>query len=457
MSRKALLVCLVGMLIVVFSFGNAMAFDPNWKANQQKLFDQIPVKVGDVIDSSNWQKVEGLLPPSVLDWVKKGEFVLNIGEFKYDFSSDETWDKATQANKGKYKLGPIKEIIEVATGKYPTYINGRPFPDVDLKNDPDAGAKLMHNNALEQLRMGAMSEDFNVEWIGESRGLEREISSWWYQYAFLTRPDGKELPNPMKTSRIEIITMTAPYDIAGNVLLKHHWLDGSEQRFVMYIPAIRRVKKMSAANHSDPFFGTDLTNDDAAGWNATNTSAKWRLLEEKIILLPKAYYVAEHPDQFVEQSDGSWKAAPGIGNMKWGYADPEWKGAKWAPLHAVWIPRKVYVIEAIPVDPYYNYGRFHLYVDKESMTTSYNMIFNRADEYWKTILVDSTCVKWRKDNQKIFTLYPWYVAVDDKTHHASICSSRGKTPKGREFNITFDSPQNTPSMYRDDKIATMAK
>ena len=35
---------------------------------------------GDVIDSSNWQKAEGLLPVPVLDWVKRGEFILNIGE-----------------------------------------------------------------------------------------------------------------------------------------------------------------------------------------------------------------------------------------------------------------------------------------------------------------------------------------------------------------------------------------
>jgi len=28
----------------VLSFQTAMAYDPNWKANQQKLFDQIPVK-----------------------------------------------------------------------------------------------------------------------------------------------------------------------------------------------------------------------------------------------------------------------------------------------------------------------------------------------------------------------------------------------------------------------------
>ena len=36
------------------------------------------VSPGDVIDKTNWQKVEGLLPLSVLDWVKKGEVTTRI-------------------------------------------------------------------------------------------------------------------------------------------------------------------------------------------------------------------------------------------------------------------------------------------------------------------------------------------------------------------------------------------
>ena len=55
---------------------------------------------GDVIDKTNWQKVEGLLPESVLNWVKKGEFILNIGELQWD--PNDYWTEACIAYPSNY-------------------------------------------------------------------------------------------------------------------------------------------------------------------------------------------------------------------------------------------------------------------------------------------------------------------------------------------------------------------
>ena len=41
------------------------------------------VAPGDVIDKTNWEKAQDLLPEPVLDWVKKGDFILNIHGLKY--------------------------------------------------------------------------------------------------------------------------------------------------------------------------------------------------------------------------------------------------------------------------------------------------------------------------------------------------------------------------------------
>ena len=77
------------------------------------------VSAGDVIDSSNWQKAEGLLPESVLNWVKKGEYILDIDEMKCnprDFFPPAA-KKALVTDVGKYDLDDESRIIEVATGK----------------------------------------------------------------------------------------------------------------------------------------------------------------------------------------------------------------------------------------------------------------------------------------------------------------------------------------------------
>ena len=38
---------------------------------------------GDVIDKSNWQKIEGLVPEPVLNWIKQGDSI-KIGELDYN-------------------------------------------------------------------------------------------------------------------------------------------------------------------------------------------------------------------------------------------------------------------------------------------------------------------------------------------------------------------------------------
>lgn len=42
------------------------------------------VTPGETIDKTNWQKAEGLLPDPVLNYVKKGDFILHIGKLNYD-------------------------------------------------------------------------------------------------------------------------------------------------------------------------------------------------------------------------------------------------------------------------------------------------------------------------------------------------------------------------------------
>ena len=101
------------------------------------------VSPGDVVDKTNWQKVEGLVPNSVLNWVKKGDFVMPVTELNYD--PGDFWpDAAVQSfetNKGKFRMSPDGLILEAATGKTPEHIVGVPFPDVDL-SDAQAAPKL---------------------------------------------------------------------------------------------------------------------------------------------------------------------------------------------------------------------------------------------------------------------------------------------------------------------------
>ncbi|MBW2143465.1 MAG: hypothetical protein JRG75_03595, partial [Deltaproteobacteria bacterium] len=144
-NKKLMLLCLLVSCLFIFITQNAMA-GADWKEKQEQMFAQIPVKPGDVVTASNWEKVKGLLPEPFLEHgVKTGDWILKIGEYEYDHDYDAAYYGLSAKNKGKYGLGSNKEIIDLATGIFPMYVEGRPFPEIDAKNDPDGPIKVMHN------------------------------------------------------------------------------------------------------------------------------------------------------------------------------------------------------------------------------------------------------------------------------------------------------------------------
>ena len=121
------------------------------------------VSPGDVIDSSNWQKLEGLVPDPVLNWVKKGGWILGIEELNFDLAAyfPDFALEAMKTNAGKYGLDEDGGIVDLKTGKMPEHIIGLPFPEID-PNDPGAAVKIMHNNHYMQYSYWGISVCLSV-------------------------------------------------------------------------------------------------------------------------------------------------------------------------------------------------------------------------------------------------------------------------------------------------------
>ncbi len=453
MSKKKIFQCFLVLLIIVGSIIETIAYDPNWEEHQRQNYIAIGLKSGDVVNAENWQKVNNCLPPSVVEWVKKGEFEIELGEFKYDYSNDEAYDQRCLKNEGKYAIGDRDQIVEKATGKIPTYVDARPFPVLDILNDPQAGLKLIHNSMIDRFRPGCSETGYDIQWISD-RGFDRYLQAENLIYYFWVRPDGKALPNPQKVKRLELVVIKEPFDLSGAAILNHYWLDGSPERFVQYIPAIRRIKKMNSTDRSSPFFGTDFSSDDGAGFNGQPESMEWKFIEEKIILAPHAKWNLAQPDIFTKEPNGSWKSGPG-GKLEWGYENPEKKyNVAWQPLFVKWVPRKMYVLSMSAKDPYYAYGDQLIYIDAEANNIVYKIIWDKSGQYWKTLVVNCDPAQW--GGNRSMTLQVFYIAVDDKTHHASACDARGKRGKYHYYTI-FGDPANNTRIYKDEYIATMGR
>jgi len=95
MFRKLLTVTLILGLVIAFLVEDATGTDLKWREKQQALFDEIGMKPGDIIEVADWKRIDGLLPFSMVEWLKKGYLPnVRIAEFKYDISTDDEWINA---------------------------------------------------------------------------------------------------------------------------------------------------------------------------------------------------------------------------------------------------------------------------------------------------------------------------------------------------------------------------
>jgi len=436
------------VLLAVFSAGLAMA---GWQEEQAAMFQQIPVKPGDRIDTSNWEKVKDLLPPSVVNYVKKGDFILDIDQMNWDYNPDDNYRQQSAKNAGKYGINEQGQLVEVATGKLPEYVAGEAFPGLDWDKDPQAPVKFAYNQVLNFARVGNYWCDWSTYWVGRE-GLERTVSGQWYLNYFWNRPDG-EIDNPSGTIFNEFVRVKEPYDVSGILNLTYRYINSKADDLWAYVPAIRRVKKTSGANRSSPFLGSDFVNDDAFAFAGKVESMNWKYVGEKIILMPVMKWATQGPAKFVQKSDGSWHNPDHLSGPLFGFEVEGWTGAPWAPTDFVWVPRKMRIVEVNAKDRYYNYGTTHLYLDPVAGFI-YKYVNDRSGQYWKTLMVSYVPAKW--DDHVTISTATGYVVIDDKTDHASSQTIFGAPPNGK-FENAYSDPGVSKNMFVPTAMAALSK
>ena len=374
---------------------------------------------GDVIDQTNWEKAQGLLPESVLNWVKQGDFTLDIDNLNFTVMDKmpQFVQEAPKTNGGKLALDGDGAIVDVGSGKPPQYILGTPFPDLDVA-DPKVAEKIIHNNKYAQYMIGSGYIDAEGFWLGRS-GYERKVGYEARQIVMDGHPGVVTLTNKKRIEKYMLLVMRSPFDISGTSVLLWRFLDPTKQDLNFgYLPAVRRARRMNPANRSDSFLGTDFAVDDTNGYDGKIPAFTWKLLGRKAAIVP---WVEPDPARIVQNQAGEWETTSNT--VVYGYQKEGWQGAPWAPTNVVWVKREVYVIEAKAKDGYYNYGTQHMWIDTETFNCSYKMINDRAGKYWKTLLLpDWVCESG--DNKARFKLVGVsIVMIDERTDHATATES----------------------------------
>ena len=306
-----------------------------------------------------------LMWPDLYNRIKPGAppFGGNIPEFEIIPTRQLYWAlpiaEATKKNLGKTKLDAKGYLMSE------TWQGGVPFPK---PSGPHKAQEIMYN-----LEKRMLSWELNFYLISHIAGINSSLNMDFdgaYDVKHL-RLAGRTLMEPYgwfdarAKERNEFKTFLfgfqAPRDVFGTYELALYFNDQkSADQLMLYIPSMRRVRKMSATDTQDPVMGQDQIYDDNEGWmqklSPTRYPYKYEVLEEREYLVPAATV------------DGA-----------------EYISSKGKEFRNVRMERRpIYVVKLTELDPNYVYGHRIFYIDAETFNFLHIENYNQKGKLYRT-------------------------------------------------------------------------
>jgi len=364
-SPRILLASLVGLAFVA----PAAAQD----APQDAGVAGPPFKEGDVITFDKLESIRKYLPSEF--WANRDFFFyegmkLEIGPFHRDYSPAGAYEEATAQFAGQARIGP--------DGSLENYTAGQPFPmdEIDCENDPQAGTKIMWNFDYQWSGDGSDADFFYSYWDrGEQLPLYYEGTSKTVQLSHRVEPQylEKNEGDVFRGEKRKLafgIEVNAPFDARGINVMTYRYKSSDKPRSEaknddtwVYVPTLRRVRRISSAQRTDAVSGTDFTFDDLRSFAGIVPQYEWQCMGEMDILAPMNSQVKAYP----------YSKDHNFGPYGLSYADDQWE------------LRRAVKIRMIPKNPDHPYHHKDIYLDKQTLVAHYSFAYDQKEELWKII------------------------------------------------------------------------
>jgi len=340
---------------------------------------------GTILSKDNWQIAQGHLPDEILELYKRGDYANPIRkiEGKKGTVYDPRLKELSAQNAGKFDVDDKGTVVDKATGKRPPVIIGWPFPDIQA-SDPKAGIKAMWNHLYTLHWAGSFHTVSPLNWVERGSGVTRRIEiDVHFKYYDGQPPEFQERvgENPLNVLNRTMAVVKSPADVQGIVSLNWRFREGDKQdQSWTYVPALRRVRPVNPANRADGFLGSDLSQDDGAYFDAKPEEFDFKLVGDGWVLgtydnkgidqptYPKPLSGESPASPLIDHSDIGWRISyPAVPLIAAQDREGAGKGlADWAPLQEALVARPVWIVEAVPKNPYYLYGKQVMYFDKDN-------------------------------------------------------------------------------------------
>jgi hypothetical protein len=386
------------------------------------------LKIGDVLDEHNADLAKDLLPPEILRHYKNGGYRNRIMAYP---TGNAHWEKsfldATEQNATRLDVDDRGTIIDKTTGKQADYYYGIPFPRIDQK-DPKAGVKVVWNQFLSYWYGGSSFNRTPVTML-TPKGVDREIvANGWFRFLDGQTPKYR-LPNPQNLQSQFLGVALTPADLQGTASLTWRYRDADKRDSVWaFVPALRRVRAVSPANRSDGYLGSDISGDDGFFFDGKPEDFDFKLIGQREALRVVDPGAVNGPLKVDAVPGGGWVVLTDLNPPTAGFKAPGWSGLAWAPTDAALAKRSFWVVEAVPRDKYYLYGRLELWVDAETWDGAWNRKFTWNGEQIHTYQLTSR-INHRAgpaDNPEWLPVgtFAWACAENTKMNRATISGMR---------------------------------
>jgi len=383
-------------------------------------------KPGDVIGFKEIGKLEPFLPDEF--WDNRDFFFyegmkLEIGPFDYDYSQSKQYLEATERYRGQPRLGPDQSLEN--------YTAGQPFPtaEIDCASDPTAGSKIMWD--FQSGGGDGRARFFYSYWDrGEQLPLYYEGTGQSVKLAHRIEEEyralGGDLFRGEKRKGAFGAQVDAPFDARGIALLTYRYKSSDKPRTEarnddtwVYVPTLRRVRRISTAQRTDAISGTDFTLDDLRSFNGIVPQYEWVCLGERRILAPMNTKVKAYP----------YEKDHNFGPYGLSFADDRWE------LRDAW------VVRMIPKNPDHPYHHKDIYIDRQTLAPLYSFAYDQKEELWKILWHNK---RWSEDTSLTGEWFPGWKGVEHPRALSVISDIIVNVQTGTGNRIEFWDAHGTP-------------
>lgn len=211
------------------------------------------------------------------------------------------------------------------------------------------------------LQPSAMAETSQEKGLAIATEMKKRNEGWVSSQSdlimILRTKKGEEITREMRSKSLEVLNdgdkaltiFDTPLDVKGTAFLNHSHTQKNDDQWI-FLPALKRVKRIASRNKSGPFLGSEFAFEDLSSFEVEKYTFNYLRDEE-----------------FTEQN--------------------------------------TFVIEMDPVDKYSGYTKIHAWIDQEHYRPLKLVFYDRRDSLLKTLTLEGYKLYldkfWRAEKQKV--------------------------------------------------------